>query len=137
MSPKDSSPQGQGSAITYLRRYALSAVLGIATEDDDDGNAASSAKREPMKPYSVPRALPQEDEDESGAAIMSPEEIVEVQKVKIKKLVTALGKVPTPKAVRELSGLAFSEANYDAIIKRLDTLVDNKRNVDGFDDVIE
>ncbi len=33
-------PQGYGSAITYLRRYALSAMLGIVA-DDDDGNAAS------------------------------------------------------------------------------------------------
>ncbi len=33
--------QGAGSAITYLRRYGLSAVLGISSEDDDDGNQAS------------------------------------------------------------------------------------------------
>jgi hypothetical protein len=33
--------QGAGSAITYGRRYALSAVLGISSEDDDDGNIAS------------------------------------------------------------------------------------------------
>ncbi len=32
--------QGAGSAITYARRYALSAVLGISSEDDDDGNHA-------------------------------------------------------------------------------------------------
>ena len=31
--------QGAGSATTYARRYALSAVLGIASEDDDDGNS--------------------------------------------------------------------------------------------------
>jgi hypothetical protein len=42
---KDQTPQGQGSAITYMRRYALSAALGIATEDDDDGNEASTPKR--------------------------------------------------------------------------------------------
>lgn len=40
-------PQGQGSAITYARRYAYSAALGIVTEVDDDGNAASKAKDEP------------------------------------------------------------------------------------------
>jgi len=40
MTPKDNTPQGQGSAITYMRRYALSAILGIATEEDDDGNTA-------------------------------------------------------------------------------------------------
>jgi hypothetical protein len=33
-------PQGYGSAITYARRYSLSAIVGVAA-DDDDGNAAS------------------------------------------------------------------------------------------------
>lgn len=32
--------QGAGSAITYARRYALAAVVGVSPEDDD-GNAAS------------------------------------------------------------------------------------------------
>jgi hypothetical protein len=39
--------QGQGSAITYARRYALSAILGIVTESDDDGGAATHGRREP------------------------------------------------------------------------------------------
>ena len=30
------SAQGAGAAITYARRYALSAILGISSEDDDD-----------------------------------------------------------------------------------------------------
>jgi hypothetical protein len=34
--------QGVGSAITYARRYALSAMVGI-TQDDDDGNKATGA----------------------------------------------------------------------------------------------
>ena len=34
-------PQGQGSAITYMRRYALVAMLGLNCDEDDDGNAAS------------------------------------------------------------------------------------------------
>lgn len=33
------TPQGAGSAITYGRRYSLSAVLGISSEDDDDANS--------------------------------------------------------------------------------------------------
>ena len=36
--------QGYGSALTYARRYSLSAAAGISTELDDDGNAASAAK---------------------------------------------------------------------------------------------
>jgi len=37
--PKN-DPQGYGSALTYARRYGLSALVGIVTEDDDDGNNA-------------------------------------------------------------------------------------------------
>lgn len=39
-----SDPQGAGSALTYMRRYALGAVLGLATETDDDANSASGKK---------------------------------------------------------------------------------------------
>lgn len=34
-------PQAGGSAITYARRYSLSAVLGVAWDDDDDANIAT------------------------------------------------------------------------------------------------
>jgi ERF superfamily len=40
LNPKDDSSQAVGSAITYARRYALCAVVGVA-QIDDDGNAAS------------------------------------------------------------------------------------------------
>jgi hypothetical protein len=36
------NPQAAGSAITYMRRYALMAVTGVAPVDDD-GNAATAA----------------------------------------------------------------------------------------------
>lgn len=38
--PSKNDPQGIGSTVTYLRRYALLATVGLAAEDDD-GNAAS------------------------------------------------------------------------------------------------
>lgn len=33
--------QGMGSAITYMRRYALSAIVGVICDEDDDGQGAS------------------------------------------------------------------------------------------------
>jgi len=46
--------QAVGSAITYGRRYALSAMVGVAPEDDD-GNAAAKAKpEEKVKDLSAP-----------------------------------------------------------------------------------
>lgn len=38
-----SDPQGMGSAITYARRYALTSMLGMITEDDD-GESAKEPK---------------------------------------------------------------------------------------------
>lgn len=40
---KDSSPQAQGSGITYARRYALAAIVGLA-QIDDDAEAAQGRK---------------------------------------------------------------------------------------------
>ena len=39
------SQQDRGSAITYTKRYALCAILGIAADTDDDGNAATDADK--------------------------------------------------------------------------------------------
>lgn len=41
MKPVKDDPQGIGSSITYQRRYALAAILGLNIDDDDDANAAS------------------------------------------------------------------------------------------------
>lgn len=42
---KDDSPQGQGSGITYARRYALAAIVGLA-QIDDDAEAAQGRKEQ-------------------------------------------------------------------------------------------
>lgn len=35
--------QGFGSALTYARRYGLSSMIGIAPDEDDDGNKAAES----------------------------------------------------------------------------------------------
>lgn len=39
--PEGSTAQATGSAVTYHRRYALLAALGMAADDDDDGSTAT------------------------------------------------------------------------------------------------
>lgn len=39
--PASSDPQEFGSGLTYFKRYGLAAVLAIAADEDEDGNAAS------------------------------------------------------------------------------------------------
>jgi hypothetical protein len=41
MKPVKDDPQGRGSVITYQRRYALAAILGLNIDADDDGNTAT------------------------------------------------------------------------------------------------
>jgi hypothetical protein len=41
MVPTKNDPQGAGSVITYQRRYALGAILGLNIDEDDDGNKGS------------------------------------------------------------------------------------------------
>jgi len=51
MTPTQNTPQGVGSCITYMRRYGLSSILGLSTEDDD----ANSASEAPARPaYATP-----------------------------------------------------------------------------------
>lgn len=59
--PKVDSIQGAGSALTYLKRYQVQAVLGVSSEEDDDGNAADGNKVENSQPRdrSRPPAPPQ------------------------------------------------------------------------------
>ena len=47
--------QAVGSAITYARRYALAAMVGVAPEDDDGNNAAKN----PPKPQSKSQPKPE------------------------------------------------------------------------------
>ena len=50
LKPVKDDPQGYGAALTYARRYAYSAIIGIASDDDDDGNVASGKKDIAPKP---------------------------------------------------------------------------------------
>lgn len=64
LAPKDFTPQSIGSCISYGRRYALTALIGIA-QVDDDGNAASGrtngAYAEPHRPQGdLAKAVPED-----------------------------------------------------------------------------
>jgi len=64
LNPVKNDPQGIGSAITYARRYGLSAIIGIVSDEDDDGNAASEVKPA-SKPYIPYNSKPMSKADAS------------------------------------------------------------------------
>lgn len=77
--PDRLTPQAMGSAITYARRYALAAIVGIAPSDDDDGNAASAApvatqtQQPPATEPAKPKAEPKPEPPARPASQMAPE----------------------------------------------------------------
>ena len=58
MKPVKDDPQGKGSVITYQRRYALSAVLGLNIEDDDDANTGTHSAKTPEAAKAKENELP-------------------------------------------------------------------------------
>lgn len=111
------TPQGQGSALTYLRRYALSGALGLSTETDDDGNAASKPvpTRKVQDSLNPPQPVP-------------PKQVAdkrEAQKELVKKLcdekseVPLLGPTDYKTFVEKKTGLKLEAENLDKIIERL------------------
>ena len=52
---RDAAPQAVGSCITYLRRYQLAAMVGIAPEDDDGEAAEGRPRAAGSKGGSIPR----------------------------------------------------------------------------------
>jgi hypothetical protein len=53
---QDKTAQETGSQITYYKRYALAAALGISTEEDDDGQAGNDKPTAPLRTTSTDTA---------------------------------------------------------------------------------
>jgi len=94
-------PQGQGSAITYARRYALSAILNVASEEDDDGNLAQTqgdakkpAAKKPAPKKPAPKKSLEEEYSDLAARAEDPE--------KWEKLGDWLKKQKAPQSLLEL-----------------------------------
>jgi len=49
LNPADQKPQTLGSLMTYYRRYAISSMMGVASEPDDDAGQAENAAEKKEK----------------------------------------------------------------------------------------
>lgn len=63
LAPTKADPQGYGSAITYMRRYALAAIVGVAPEDDDGNAASRGSDKSASKPAQGKSAAPESKND--------------------------------------------------------------------------
>ena len=56
--------QGYGSAMTYAKRYSLAMAVGIAADEDDDGEAAEDEKPQAAPKKTKPKPVKQAAGDE-------------------------------------------------------------------------
>src|SRR5690554_65235 len=66
------TPQGAGAAITYGRRYSVSGIFNIASEDDDDGNSleGKNGQKKDDKPSKKPEVIKPQTINKSQLAIL-------------------------------------------------------------------
>jgi len=93
LNPTKDDPQGLGSAISYARRYSLSALLGVVSDEDDDGEKATD-KPAPQQPKAAtpkpPRDAPQPVQEKTNtnpqdADIPGMKTLTDMQKVVYKE----------------------------------------------------
>ncbi len=116
-------PQSVGSAITYGRRYTLAAMVGVVSDEDDDGAAATHGKQ-PEKPNGKPAGPPTPTADQgdeylrlkkllidSKTAAQRSEATREIRESHAKGLITDLHRA---ELVKVFGGLPAPEAEAKA-----------------------
>lgn len=100
-----------GSQITYARRYALSAICGVASEDDDDGESTSTDNRQ-KKPQVKPELKKLHDDITELAKKMAAEKKREkaIELIGYKGVVT---KIKTEEEAKEIIGKLEAELKGD------------------------
>jgi len=122
-----------GSAITYLRRYGLASMLGVAAEEDEDGHAAQSTAGA-GKGTAAPKrarqgtAKPELDAGE-GAPSPAPPAGDRVVDVLIKRVNSGVSKRGTQWAIGTFVTREGEELRCGTFSKTwVDTLINEQRN---------
>ena len=74
LQPKDGTPQGIGSALTYARRYSWQMMVGLGAEDDDGEAAMGRSAYDPeiAKPPARKKATPKKKPAEPKKKVEEP-----------------------------------------------------------------
>jgi hypothetical protein len=122
------SPQTIGGNMTYARRYALCAVVGVVADEDDDGQQAENEHAKQQQQRSRVRSRGQDPpppfEGRDGAD--EPGSKTDLQR---RKIMTAMGKMPhevraaalsdiTGREIESTNDLSFNEAQK--VLRRID-----------------
>ena len=115
LKPTQETPQGLGSAITYARRYALMAIVGVCADDDDGAAASTGVAGQRRQPENVVTMTP------DASTMARRNELIR----HIGKLVTDYSM--TPEQTQAITGIKtlrnsdLTVGDLEAALKRLQT----------------
>lgn len=89
MTPKKNDDQGRGSSITYGRRYAYCAIVGLAQKDDDGNGACVGEKSKYEDRKTVDRWLDWIDKFTSAGNLTQFEEAINTHYPNLRKSLSA------------------------------------------------
>lgn len=123
---RKATAQTAGSLTTYLRRYGLSAILALTTDEDDDGNRAS--KRQRGESRSASRELNDKGITDPSKIPFPPLKGLEAYRRK------PLNEVPT-EAITEAYTRTKDQSDKRAIgyAKAMEDELERRRDADDFD----
>lgn len=107
------TPHQVGSALTYAKRYSLSSALGIATEEDKDGNdvgVPEQQKKTPQRKQQPPSNKQAQQPTKQQAKAKTPEERRKQGIEAIKELKEKIGLT-----TEEFEALLFQETLFEDI----------------------
>ena len=133
VNPVKDDPQSLGSAISYARRYSLSAILGIVADEDDDAEIATpKSKTSPAKREVAPEATkqptkgvtPTTEPEKQGVVNRTVQDLIKIAQEKgyDSSNVTAI-------IVREFKKAKASELNQEQRNRLYGQMADGKLNV--------
>lgn len=145
LNPAKNDSQGVGSAITYMRRYGLSALVGVVSDDDidDDGEAASLRRAEDFKKKDeyMNKSAQSSKKDEMTLNVKpgsqkatSIEKITEDQKRQVNELLVQTDKQFIKEFIPKLNKKGFIDLNhvsvdqFEPLVSWIKTNIDKIKN---------
>jgi len=92
--------QGLGAAITYLRRFSISSILGIASENDDDGESNKEKKGKTATKAKESKLTPEQSKARTELIKLCTELTAKDEKNK-PKILAKTGDINSLKTVKE------------------------------------
>jgi len=85
--PQKFDAQALGAVVTYLRRYSLASIFGIASELDDDAEGAMIRQQTPQQQYKKP--VPTQPVKPAEKTLQMPKTLVEAESMIMPTMYTA------------------------------------------------